>query len=119
MRAGDLRRRIDIQVRSSGQDSYGQQLSTWSNLLTNVPAMIEPLSGRELEIAAANHPQVDTRITVRYHPALANPAAVSSYRAVYANAGGARYYNIGAVINLDERNRTIELMVSSGANEGG
>lgn len=119
MRAGDLRRRVAIQSRSSSQDTYGQQLSTWSDVLTNVPAMIEPLNGRELEIASANHPQADTRITVRYHSALANPAAAAAYRVTYTNAGGTRLYDVQAVLNLDERNRTIELMCSSGVNEGG
>lgn len=119
MRAGSLRRRVNIQVRSSSQDSYGQALSSWSNVLTDVPASLDPLSGREREIAHAIHPGVDTRITVRYHPQLANPGLAASYRVVYVNAGVTRLFNVAAVMNLEERNRTIEMMATEGLNEGG
>lgn len=118
MRAGDLRRRVAIQARTSTQDSWGQQSTSWTDVLANVPAMIEPMSGREREVAAAINAEVDTRITVRYHAALANPVVTASYRVVYVNAGGTRIYNIANVRNIDERNRTIELMAVEGLNEG-
>lgn len=119
MRAGSLRRRVKIQVRSSSQDSYGQALSTWTDVLTDVPASLEPLAGREREIAHAIHPGVDTRITLRYHAQLASPSLAASYRVAYDNAGVTRLFNVAAVMNLEERNRTIEMMATEGLNEGG
>lgn len=118
MRAGSLNRRVAIESRASGPDTWGQQTTTWSSLLSSVPAAIDPLAGRELELAQALNSEITTRITVRYHPQLANPAAVAALRVVYTNAGGTRYFNVQAARNLDERNRDIELLASEGLNHG-
>lgn len=118
MRAGSLNRRVAIESRISGADTWGQPSTTWSSLLSGVPAAIEPLTGRELELAQSLNSEITTRITVRYHPQLANPAAVAALRIVYANAGVTRYFNVQAARNLDERNRDIELLVSEGLNHG-
>jgi hypothetical protein len=37
---------------------------------------------------------------------------------VYQGNGVTRYFNVQNARNLDERNRTIELLVSEGLNEG-
>ena len=118
MRAGDLNRRVAIQARSSSTNSWGQQSTTWSDVLANVPAAIEPLAGRELELARAVNAEVSGRITVRYHPQLANPIAMAGWRVVYAANGVNRVFNIVGARNIDERNRTVELWVSEGLNEG-
>lgn len=119
MRAGDLRRRIQFQQRVVTLDSFGQQIANWIDVLTNVPANIEPLSGRELIAAQAVNAEVSHRITVRYHPALANPVTTASMRVIYqAAAGVTRYFNLASAMNVDERNRAIELMANEGLNQG-
>lgn len=118
MRIGDLRRRVSIQTRGTTLDSYGQQLTTWADLLTGVPAAIQALSGRELLAAQAINTEVSHIITVRYAAALADPKAVAAMRVVYVNEGVTRLFNISAAMNLDERNRQIDLLCAEGLNNG-
>lgn len=118
MRIGDLRRRVSIQLRSTGIDSYGQQQTTWADLLANVPCDIQSLSGRELLAAQAVNAEISHTVMVRYHASLADPVAVAAMRIVYVNASVTRLFNIASAINVDERNRTIELWAAEGLNQG-
>lgn len=118
MRIGDLRRRVSIQTRNTGIDSYGQQQTTWADLLTNVPADIQSLSGRELLAAQAINAEVSHTVVARYHASLADPVATAAMRIVYSNGGVTRVFNIASAINVDERNRTIELLATEGLNQG-
>jgi len=118
MRIGDLRRRVNIQTRSSGIDSHGQQQTTWADLLTSVPADIQSLSGRELLAAQAVNTEITHTVVLRYHASLADPVAVAAMRCVYVNAGVTRLFNVASAINVDERNRTIELWAGEGLNQG-
>ena len=118
MRAGDLRRRVTIQTRDTTQDAYGQQVTTWTDYLTGVPADIQALSGRELLAAQAMVAEVSHQITVRYTSLLADPIKVAAMRVVYVNASVTRYFNISAAMNVDERNKQIDLLCSEGLNNG-
>ena len=118
MRAGDLRRRVLIQIHSTTQDTFGQQVTTWTDWLTNVPADIQPLSGRELIAAQAVNAEVTHMIVIRYHPQMADPIKVAAMRVIYVNAGVTRYFNVASSINEDEKNRTINLMATEGLNRG-
>lgn len=118
MRAGALRRRIALQVRDTSKDDYGQQVATWTDYMTGVPAEIEPLSGRALEAARVMQSEVSHLITVRYTPMLANPLKIATMRAVYANGGTTRYFDIGAAINVEERNKEIRIYASEGLSLG-
>jgi len=113
MRAGDLRRRVTLQSRSTTQDAYGGQVNTWSDLVV-MWADIAALTGRELEAAKAVQTEVTHHVTVRYQSIFADPKAVAAMRIVYNN----RYFNIHACLNVDERNREINLLCSEGMNEG-
>ena len=118
MRAGDLRRRVSIQARNSTQDAYGQQVVVWTDYMTSVPANIQALGGREIIAAQAINVDVTHQITVRYSSLLADPVAVAAMRVVYVNASITRYFNISAAMNVDERNKTVELLASEGLNLG-
>lgn len=118
MRASNLRRRVTIQTHDTSVDAIGQPVLTWSDYLTGVPADIEALAGRELIAAKTTAAEVTHRITVRYASALADPVAVAAMRAVYVNAGVTRYFNIRAAMNMDERNRQIDLLCAEGPNNG-
>ena len=114
MRAGDLRKRIQLQRRSSAQDSYGQQLTTWSTILTTW-ARIESVSGAQLERARSIYNQTSHQVTVRWRQTFSDIRVVGSYRITYAG----RIFDVGASLNTDERNREVVLYCSEGTNEGG
>ena len=114
MRAGQLRRRVTIQSRATTVDAVGQISQTWTTVLSGVPAHIEPLSGRELIAAAAVQSAITHRVTVRYHRDLAAPVAANARRIVF----GDRYFNVQSVLNIDERNRVIEMLTEEGLSNG-
>jgi SPP1 family predicted phage head-tail adaptor len=101
MRISDLRRRVVIQSRSSTLDTWGQQVNTWVDQLTNCPAFIEALDGRERLAAMQISSEISHRITVRYSSLFAVPADVGAWRVTYSG----RIFNIHAAMNPDERNR--------------
>ncbi|MGV1045362.1 phage head closure protein [Limnohabitans sp.] len=113
IRAGQLTRRIRIQQRSVVQDSFGEALAQWADLIT-VWAEIQPLSGRELEVAQRISSEVTHEIVVRFQPMFADTRAVAAYRAVYKG----RIFDLHASLNEDERNIRITLLASEGLNEG-
>lgn len=117
-RTSDLNRRITIQTRSSVKDTFGQQSTTWTDYITSVPAAIESLTGNELLSAQALNASATHRLVVRYHSLLADPIKVASMRAVYVNGGVTRYFNLSAGVNLDEKNRWIEIPATEGLNLG-
>ena len=113
IRSGDLRRRVTIQQRSTTQDGFGQQAVTWADLLT-VSAHIESLSGNQLNKAQSIYSEVTHKVTVRWQTVLSDIKVVGSYRILY----GTRIFDIGADLNVDERNRVIELLCKEGLNDG-
>jgi len=66
MNAGRLNRRITIQSRPMGQDSYGQETGSWTNFAT-LWADVEPITGNEFFTAAAVGSEINRRIVTRYH----------------------------------------------------
>jgi SPP1 family predicted phage head-tail adaptor len=118
MRAGTLRRRVTFQRRAGAQDTFGQQVTDWIDVLANVPADIQALSGRELLAAQAINAELTHTIVVRYHSLLADPVKTASMRAVYVNAGVTRFFNVKSAENVGEQNVEIDLMVSEGLNQG-
>lgn len=117
MQAGTLRKVITLQARSTMQDALGQQLQTWADVAT-VRADIQPLSGRELLAAQAIRTEVSHRISLRYSSLLADPLKVAAMRVVYVNSGVTRYFNVAAAMNLDERNKQVDMMAYEGLNDG-
>lgn len=113
MRASDLRHQIKLQSRGSAQDGYGAQVNTWSDSAT-LWAEITSLTGRELQAAQAVQAEVTHQIAVRYQVLFADPKSVAAMRVLY----GSRVFNIHACLNVDERNREINLLCSEGLNEG-
>lgn len=119
MRAGDLRRKITIQTRVGSQDSNLQQVLAWSDLLTNVPADIQNLTASEQLLANSMESSQTHTIVVRYHPLLADSRAVAGMRATYAQKDGPlRIFELKGAENVDERNRTIDLIAAEGLTRG-
>ena len=118
MRIGNLRRRLTFQARPATQNSFSQQSTAWADVLTNVPAEIEGLQGRELMAAQAVNAELTHQLTVRFHSLLADPIKVAAMRAVYVTPDVTRYFNLSPGINVDERNRVIQIAASEGLNQG-
>lgn len=113
MRAGDLRKRVSLQRKSSMDGSAGQPIISWPELVV-IWAEIEPLTAQQRVVAQAIHPDVSHRITVRYRPDFANPLLVTALRIVYKG----RIFSIQGALNVNERNVKIDLVASEGINDG-
>ena len=114
VRAGNLRRRVTFQSRIVTKDTFGQQVTSWLDTLTNVPADIQALTGRELIAAQAVNATITHQIDIRYSRTLADPVKTAAMRMVYVNSGVTRYFNPTSAINVDERNKLISIMASEG-----
>jgi SPP1 family predicted phage head-tail adaptor len=106
LRAGNLRHRVAIQEQTEIPDGMGGSSITWSAKtgLGSVPAAIWPLSSKEQLDAMKLESLATNRIRIRYRPGI-----TSKNRIVF----GSRVFNIlGAPINLDERGRQLDFIVS-------
>ena len=74
MRAGKLRRRLQVQQRTSGTNTEGRPQENWPTLFS-VWAAVEPLSAPELLLAAQAGVEITHQVTTRYQAALAGPTA--------------------------------------------
>lgn len=108
IRAGMLNRQVTIQTRVDTKDSFGQKYVTWDTFCTT-KALIEPLSGRELEAAQAVHSEVTYRMTIRYRPGI-----VASMRVLYQD----KVFNITDVEDVRMMHRILQIMASEGMNDG-
>jgi SPP1 family predicted phage head-tail adaptor len=118
MRAGQLRRRISFQMRYSGVDSYGQQFVNWADVLQDVPGDVQPLSGREVIAAQAVNMELSHTVTVRFHPLLTDPVKVAAMRALYSDGYTTHLLNLSSAVNVDARNRQIDIGALEGLNQG-
>ena len=116
MNPAKYRHRITLQAKStagtaiSGPGARG----VWVNSLVGLHAEITPLSGARLVAAQQIKPEIRHSIKVRYQAALADPVAVSAMRVLF----NGRIFEIGACINVAERNEEIELLCSEGVSNG-
>lgn len=108
MRAGLLRHRVTIQSRGTGQDDYGGQVTTWTDLAT-VDAEVKPLSGKELVAAQAVQSVVTHQVCMRYRADV-----TAQTRLLYRG----RILNILAAPSVDERDRELQLICSEGLTNG-
>jgi SPP1 family predicted phage head-tail adaptor len=111
MSAGKYNKRLTLSYPVKAESGFGDAVTSWSNLGT-VWASIEPLKGRESMVASQLQAPQDHRICIRYHPALSSMDA--TWRAEYNGL----VYNIVTPVNVNLANREIELMCSTGVNDG-
>ena len=107
MRTGRLNRRATIKRLEVTKDEFNADIESWVDAAT-VWAHIEPLRGREYWQAKQVVAEVTGRITIRYLTGIDE-----KMRVVYGN----KIYNILAVINPEERNRTLQLLVREVLND--
>ena len=103
-----LRRRITIQSRPATLDSFGQQVSTWSNVLS-CWASIEPLAGQELIAAQAISSELSHTVTIQYRNTV-----TAAMRVIYQG----RVLNIKSVTDPGTDHVALQLLCSEGLNQG-
>ncbi len=115
MRAGDLRHVIVIDKPVAFQNPTGEEEIRWTPWLRRW-ASIEPLRGAERAAADTIISTTDTRIRLRWTPGIEriNP----KWRARHRVAGVDTIYNIDSIIDLDRRHEEVQLLCSSGSNNG-
>ena len=100
MEAGKLWHEIAIQSRGDTRDSYGASIPAWSAYASTY-AELKNLSGSELEQAQQINSRINTKFIVRWDTGIR-----ATMRIVYKS----RNYNIVYVNNIDERDKTMELL---------
>ena len=113
MQAGRLRHLIRIerpvQTRSGDRGGY---TTTWQTVVDDLPADVIPLSGRELLAAQSTQSEITTRCTIRWRDDLN-----ATMRVVHTCCGGA-VHNIRAILPDPTFRRHINLMLTTGTNDG-
>ena len=100
LRSGELDHEITIESASESRTSTGAVTSTWGTFVT-CWAKVEPLSGSELDVAAAMQGETMHRVTIRHEQGITPKMRV--------NLGGGRYLDILSTVNVRERNRVLVL----------
>lgn len=95
-----LRHRITLQIYTEQSDGYGGVSKSWNDYKT-IWANVEPLSGREFIQAQQTQTMYSHRIRTRFFSDFNE-----SMRILYKN----QVYEIESIINVDERNRELEIM---------
>jgi SPP1 family predicted phage head-tail adaptor len=112
MNAGRLQHRIDVEEAVETQDGDGDPVVAWSSLGT-VWGAVAPVRGRESHYAGDQTlAETDTRITLRYGPLTKQISA--KHRLVHQGTP----FNVSRVVHVDLANREIEIMATSGVNDG-
>lgn len=117
MNAGKLRHRLLLEQPIVTQDDTGGEVINWSVFRT-VWASVEPLRGRgplrgrEQLIANQSLAPLDTRIRIRWSP------AVNMVTAKWRGTHQGIIYNFKSISQTDMGHREIEIMAQSGLNDG-
>jgi SPP1 family predicted phage head-tail adaptor len=107
--AGKLDKRITLQRNEGTANADGEIVASWVDKYQNVPARIEPLSGRELFSARQVNAELTHKVTIRREDKDVKPADRISYlRSV--PLGETAYFDILAPPNVHEADQTLELL---------
>lgn len=98
--SGELRRRISLEEPTRSADQYGDTPISWS-WVADLWAKVEPLSGRELQIAAQVQPDVTHKVTIRFRRGLTCDMRF--------NVRG-KVLNILSILNIEERDERMECL---------
>lgn len=105
MQAGDLRHRITIAAEVETADGRGGFAVTTQTLWSRIPALVEPLSGRELQAAMQIDPRLRYRVSARWLPGVKAEQLVT-----YHAFDGDRALEIVGPPLIDEKARAMQLM---------
>jgi len=109
MRAGTLVHRITLQSPAGSRDAVGERVTTWTDVASDIPASVEPISGREEFLAAQR--QGTTSHIVRLRCESPWSAMDASWRVLF----GSRVFTIDAPPrNVNEAGRELILTCTEG-----
>jgi SPP1 family predicted phage head-tail adaptor len=105
--AGRYRHFVTIQSQVISKNTYGEKEITWADDITDYPAEIISLRGKEYYNARQIQAIVTHKITIRYIT-LSDGTRIkpSNCRIIFDD----RIFNIESVININERNIDLEIM---------
>lgn len=101
MRSGRLYQSIVIESVTEVRDSRGETTKTWATFATGVRAAVVPLRGKEYFEAHQENRELTHKVILRYLPGLTEKMRIKL---------GTRYFDIEIIINVEERNRELNLM---------
>lgn len=104
---GKLRHQVALLKSVIRKDELGQEIESWE-VQDLVWASIEPLSGKEYFSAKQVNSEINVKITIRY---------IESILSQWVVQFGQRVFNIEAIINLEERNKFLQLLCSEKVGE--
>jgi SPP1 family predicted phage head-tail adaptor len=108
--AGKLRERVTIKHKVvTGKDAKGADLFTWEVLVDNLPAEVEPLTGREFFAADQAQSSVDLRVRVRFREDITNAMQL---------VWNGQPHDIDSVLRPKANRAFLELMCMSGVHDG-
>ena len=111
-RAGALRHRVTLQkpAGAATRSATGADITPFADVLTNLPAAVEPIAGRESFSALQLSAESTLRVTLRWSESLA--AIAPGWRLGWKPPGQTtmHYLDIQMVINAEMRNRWLELL---------
>lgn len=103
MRAGKLKKQIDIEVNISSRDGKGGIVDSWTTYAIR-RARVMPVSGKEFFDADAWQGQTLTMFQIRYDSFIGT--ITQPMRVIYKS----QIYDIKSIINKFERNEEMELL---------
>lgn len=112
-----MRHRLVIEHKAAGSPSRtgtGASALTWATLLT-VWGPLDYLSGRRLESAQATWPEATGESVIRYRSEILDADTAGTPLRISFSG---RYYPIGKVLNIGERNIELRLLWKEGAARG-
>ena len=101
MRAGELKKLIDIESHSVTSDGMGASVETWATYKSGIWAAIWPVSANKQIQAGKQAIEITHRIRIRY-----TIGVTPDMRIKYGNA----YFKITSVINVEMENRMIDIL---------
>ncbi len=109
-----MRERVTPQSKSVTRNSIGEEVVTWTDLVTSTPdhavwAEVTPLRGREFFAANSEQYACDIRIRMRYLAALQR-----EHRIVWNGEA----YDITQIIDVGARHHTTEILATHGIRNG-
>lgn len=114
MHANECRHTIRIEKKSVSLDAYGQQVNTWTTLVTT-KASIRPAGGSSEKVSGGQMTSALTHtIATRYQAVLGAPVAIAALRIVFNE----RIINIVSARILEEKNHWIVFDCIEGSLDG-
>lgn len=111
---GLRRHLVTLQQATEAQNSEGEPVPTWSRI-ADAWVRIEPLGSRELEVVSQTYGEVSHRLSGPYTDLRQAAPKMRVIRGPIDGAGepvvsaGARQFEIEGVVNVEERDREMQL----------